>query len=482
MKFFHTKIPPRSWGGRGISSSQNPRAIWAILPLCITGILKAYFQKKLQWNFIKIFTIFKGIIKGWKRFIFIMSALFGFAFFIAFFGAWKVYSGASSLKNSTRDARSWFLSIRKDFDEIEFIKVNDIKAITDDLRRELSSFIFMETIVNTFFSYIDKIIDMANKTNEQVIQANRPLVNLSTVDIEWVADVETYGNLIWIGSILGVLVVTVVGLLFTCGVFSSTVLSIFTIIGIFGLIMLSFLVALGFSATVLVSDFCMDAKPFIKREIDDPIIYTYIVECPITNKKWPITKALDTARNFLESFEKSYKQILDGVAKIFDTYCTKTMFINKGVNTGVDFLKKFVPFGLLDDINPNMNITCPFNITNRVNNTMTRLGGRLNSYTQLVYAIQRIANCLRIHKDIYDSLESLCLDMNTGAVILHYYSIFALICLFIIVFCSTYALSQRPTGMQKQIQNAIRRATLPKAKNKINEKKNVKVKKGQQMT
>lgn len=414
----------------------------------------------------------EGISKGWKRFIFCVSILFLFSFFIAFFGAWKVYLGASSLKNSTRDAQKWFMSIRQDFDEIQFIRANDIKSITDALREQLSSFIFMETIVNKFFGFIDSIIVIANKTNEEVIKANLPLVNLSTVDIDWVDDVETYGNLVWIGSFVGVFAVTFVGLIFTCGVFSSSVLSVFTIIGILGLIMTSFLVALGVSATVFVSDFCMDAKPFIKREIDDILIYTYIVECPITSKKWAVTKSLDAAKSLLESFESAYREITSGIATIIDTYCRKTMFINKAVNKGVSLLQKLVPFGLADAINPNMNITCPFNISNRINSTLARLGGQLNTYTQLVYAIQRIANCLRIHKDLYDSLESLCNDINTGAVILHFYSIFALISLFVIVFCSTYALSQRPTGVQKQIQSAIRRATLSKPKKKIVNKPN----------
>ena len=358
-----------------------------------------------------------------------------------------MYTGVGALHNSTRDAVNWFKAIKEDFGDVDPLNVFNFKGLVQNLREDIVSFGLIPNLLNKLTDVLDLIVEYVDKTNEEVIKANVPLFNLSRIDVEWIhEDIHSYGSIVCQSLLAIISILAVMGLLFTCGIFNTYLLAIFTLIAIIGIILNAFLMSIVLSALVLVSDLCADAKPFIKQELNEWILYQYLVECPLNDS--PIIGILGKAAKFVTTVKESYGKLFAALNTLLNTYCNTS---NNVLNFGIGILRNIIPTDI--KIPRNMSITCPQGIRERLTKTLVDFNSQMSSYTQLINTFKSIADCRRINKDLYDSLDSICGDINPGVVIVFFYSLFSFLCLVFIVFCATFALITTPTKLHKNKKN-----------------------------
>lgn len=332
----------------------------------------------------------------------------GLSFIVGLYGDWKIHEGIKSVKNSTDDALNWFNQIKNET-QIVSKEVSDVSNVLKDLivnieglnrvlppnELPINHYIEESKAISNFLKQIEYKINESNKT-------------VNKVDVDFVPNyIEKYGNLFCIVVLCVLLVLSLIGLIFTFAICSRCLLGCLTLLAVISLILCSLMSGITFGSSVGVSDFCFDAKPWIKTQINQNEINDYIVDCPAIDNNI-ISKYIKEAEEYLNS-AKNTKEKLENILKDLESkpnVCQKECKESEA----------------------------------KIRNNLNDLSKNLDNIQQLVVEFKNLVNCRRINDNLNESLNSICTDVIKGISMIFFNTIASSLCFAFLVFSATFAL------------------------------------------
>ena len=349
-----------------------------------------------------------------KVVIFLFGLVGGLSFVVGLYGDWKIHEGVKSVKNSTEDAVDLFNSIKNETD-FATNTVSDANRNVNQLNTNLQSLAnkFPGVDLKQYAETALKISETLNNANNQIISVKTTIISEKTTKIvnDLPDEIKYYGDLFCIIALAVLLVLALIGLIFTFAICSRCLLGCFTVLAVIAFIVTSIIVGATFGTSVGVSDFCVDGDKWIRTEIGDKDISDYI-EC--VGGYNVVSKYLTEATNWLNEAKKQYNG-LTPLTNILSGLCE----------------------------NGNQPIKCDSEIINSIESvktSITSIEHNVDSLIDMMTNFTRLANCQRISYDIEAVMSSVCMDAIKGIVMIFFNTIASSVCFAILVFSATFAL------------------------------------------
>ena len=338
-----------------------------------------------------------------KVFIFLFGLICGLSFISGLYGDWQIHKGVKSVQNSSQDAVNWLNEVKNYSRRANQALDVDITIISLKNHIQTLSGIPGAPSFDSYLSNCDSILEYLRTSKNQIREANKTLNDSEFDSIP--KYVEDYGNMFCIVALTVLLVLAIIALVFTFAICSRCVLGCFTVLALISFILCSLLMGTTFGASVGGSDFCLDDKKWIRSEINDPLVSSYLIDCLDNNvvKKY-MTEAMIYVLKAKETNEQ-LKQLKGAV----DSLCQITQ-------------------------------KCPSNLQQGVKLDLDNLDTNIKQITELIQEFQGLADCRRINTDLNDILNTICTDGLKGIVMIFFNTIASSVCFAILIFSATFAL------------------------------------------
>ncbi|CAG2169472.1 unnamed protein product [Oppiella nova] len=342
----------------------------------------------------------EGIKVECKVFIFLFGLVCGLSFIAGLYGDWELREAIKRVRSATDDGIDWFDAVRDNVSEVlKVLEVeDDMKGLKDELQKIYTYQLppDVKSSVKDAIGTCETIESNIKDSSKQIADARK---ELDQAKIDFIREyIDDYGDKFCIAVLVVLLVLAIIGLVFTFAICSRCLLGCFTVLAVLALILGSLIAAVTMSASVILSDACYEVKPWAKAELNNEQIYNYVVECLDNNI---VSVHIDWAKNLVKLSNDQYK-----------TY-----------DSLIEQLKIYYP-----------------EMAAELTSKKQPLDNRFQEINVIMAAFEELAHCKRINDDLNDCMSAICTDGVKGVVMILFNTIASSVCFTVLVFSATFAL------------------------------------------
>ena len=316
-------------------------------------------------------------------------------------GNWLSHQGVNKVQNSTEDAAEVFDLLKNSSHSISK-SLKSIEDSVDDLNNYLvkSPLVHDRNIEKNISSQLKEIQKNLQFGNQKLKRFNNKFDRL---DLDIVpTNIKTFERFRWPGTfgLLGGLIFICIILLLGICRHSRCILILFSVLGLLSLVICWVITSLYLGITVAGSDFCLDPKPFIHKQITnfnlDSGVANFYVECNNGINVSPFEKIIKDCNGHLKAIRESLKVIRD--------ICNHLRKCNSP----------------------------------SIQNPLNTIDHELDSTSKDIELIYALIGCQRIHTDFIDTLSASCKDILEGIALMLISAVSAGLCFTILVLCASH--------------------------------------------
>ncbi|XP_054155413.1 protein tweety homolog 2-like [Oppia nitens] len=343
----------------------------------------------------------------YKVVVFLFGLICGLSFISGLYGDWKLYDAVKGVRDSTDDAVKWFDEVGDNTKELT--RALDVSATIVSLENSID-LIADKTGVEAIRTYKTNCQTIRSNVASSRAQVSAASESIDKANVDFIPKaLDTYGRIFIIVVLAILLSLAIVGLLYVFSICCSRcLLSCLTVLAVIALILCSLLVSASLVSAVGVSDFCIDAKPWIRSQMNNELVNDYLIECVGENK---VDKDLAKARLQLDKAEQEMSQLSTQLNTAVQTACKTGGPVDCG--------------------------TTPADL----DRDLKKLDNQIGIIKQLMTNFDQLAKCERLNGDLNGALNSVCTDAVKGVAFILINTVVAAFCFALLSFVGTCALN-----------------------------------------
>ncbi|RWS09447.1 protein tweety-like protein [Dinothrombium tinctorium] len=259
--------------------------------------------------------------------LFLFTLITSSAIAVGFFGNYQSHEGMVEVQNSSSVELQHLQFLRNKTQNVESLFDHGITSRLDSLERSLTGPLVKNYSVLPILS--EKLVAMKRNATRGVqlaIEINNKLTSLDMAFIpQRIKEIEQFR---WPITMAIFSFLFLICLILLCGVcrHSRCLLILFSVLGLLSLVVCWVMTSLFLGVSVAGSDFCMDPKPFLRKQFSstgETVFINYYLNCDVRSKN-----AFENSIEQMRRLNENLQEMNVEMDRICDTYCRLTSVQN----------------------------------------------------------------------------------------------------------------------------------------------------------